>query len=234
MKLYHGTSERFLPRIRREGLKPRGRKKGNWKAHPSRPDCVYLTNSYAVFYANACAKGREKLVVLEIDTDKLNTFAFAPDEDFLEQANRGRDNISGGMTVRSKWYRDNLHNWAGFPLEDEHTKDGPATMSLKFLGNCTYFGCIPPSAFTRIAVINMNPVPQFVLNSFDPSIVLMNYAICGPKYRNSLKWLFGYELEPDPLEDMKAAALAEGAESLGLVAAPEVTRDGILIEDVAQ
>lgn len=227
MKLYHGTSERHLARIKRAGLKPRGHKKSNWKAHPSHPDAIYLTNSYAVFYANACARGKERLVVLEIDTDRLHPFMFRPDEDFLEQAGRGQDGVPGDMKLRSQWYRDNLHHYKGYLTDGiaagtvvEHS---PAALSLKHLGNCTYFSSIPPTAITKVAVINMDPVPQFVLDCFDPSIVLMNYKICGPKYRNSLKWLFGYELEYDPLEAMR--------QHPDCIPRPVLTRDGITIEE---
>jgi hypothetical protein len=224
MKLYHGTSSRYLDRIKREGLKPRGRKRGNWEAHPSHPEAVYLTNSYAVFYANACAKGREDLVVLEIDAGLLNPFKFGPDEDFLEQAGRGRDDVPGDMAARNAWYKDQLHKYC----DDIYYENSAAELSLQHLGNCIYFGNIPFSAITQIALINVKQASNFVMSCFDPSIILMNYKVCGPKYRNSLKWLFGYELEHDPLDTMTVTF----RQMPGLVERPALTRDGITITNL--
>lgn len=70
MRLYHGTSSRHLARILDRGLEPRGRRKGNWKAYPSRRDMVYLTDSYAPFFGNdfyidiveKCQPGYRKMV----------------------------------------------------------------------------------------------------------------------------------------------------------------------------
>jgi hypothetical protein len=208
MKLYHGTSSRNIERIKREGLKPRGKRVGNWKQSlPSRADVVYLTNSYAVFYANACTRGNEDLVVLEIDTDELNPFAFGPDEDFLEQAQRGRDNIPGNMHKRTTWYRDNLKNYEGCLEQPGHAP----MLSLQFLGNCVYFGSIHRKAITRIAVISISGAKEFVYQCFDPSIVLMNYKVCGTKYRNAMKWLFEEPLEPESgLVDFRIPANRDG------------------------
>ena len=139
MMLYHGTSERNLKVILKKGLLPRStsKRRTNWDRNPSHPEAVYLTNAYAGFYANASCKGRERWAILEIDTDKLSPFAFAPDEDFLEQAGRGKDGISGDMKQRTTALKKQLFsNYSG-------NLEAPSTAaSLKYLGNCTYFGPI--------------------------------------------------------------------------------------------
>ena len=89
MRLYHGTAERFLRPILSEGIKPRGRKKGNWKhTVESNPHAVYLTNAYPLHFAANVANEKEKLAVIEVDTSRLHLLDIVPDEDFMEQATR--------------------------------------------------------------------------------------------------------------------------------------------------
>ena len=197
MKLYHGTSERNLKVILEKGLLPRSasKRRTNWQKNPSHPEAVYLTNAYAGFYANASCKGRERWAILEIDTAKLNPPAFAPDEDFLEQAGRKSDGIPGDMYQRTKALREDLDMYCG-DLQSQYV-----ALSLKHLGNCTYHGAIPPEAISRIALVNTKLAQPFVMWAFDPCIVLMNYMIMGASYRNTLNWLFGKPLEADPVQE---------------------------------
>jgi hypothetical protein len=92
MKLYHGTAERHLPAILRDGLKPRGKRKGNWShSIESNADAIYLTNAYALYFAHSATDPKDngdRSVVLEIDTSKLDSFWLVPDEDWLEQVSR--------------------------------------------------------------------------------------------------------------------------------------------------
>ena len=58
LKLYHGTSSRFLDRILKHGIKPRGKGTSQWDKFPSRPDLVYLTTAYPFYFAiQAIKKG---------------------------------------------------------------------------------------------------------------------------------------------------------------------------------
>ena len=215
MKLYHGTTARNLKAIRNHGLRTRASsgKATNWGSNPSHLRAIYLTNAYAGFYANAACKGNDKWAILEIDTEKLFPFCFGPDEDFIEQAGRGKDGIPGDMYERTKRISAVLEEDYSGPIES------PAVaLSLKHLGNCTYFGNIQPGAITRIALIDPKKAQEFTFRAFDPTITLMNYAICGPGYRNLMRWLFEKELEHDPL-----AALRQQSP------VPE-TRAGITIE----
>src|SRR5713226_8459285 len=84
MKLYHGTTERYLNSILKIGISPRRRRKSNWNVK-SNPRAVYLTNVYALHFANAARASGEAALILEIDTDDLNSTLLAPDEDYLEQ-----------------------------------------------------------------------------------------------------------------------------------------------------
>lgn len=84
--LYHGTNKKNLEKILKEGIKPRGNKKSNWKRNSigtSRSDLVYLTKCYACYYASAsCKKDGDVPVVvkLNIDTRKIKLFM---DEEFI-------------------------------------------------------------------------------------------------------------------------------------------------------
>ncbi len=214
MKLYHGTAARHLPDILANGLKPRGKGTGNWRhSVESCPDAVYLTNSYALHYAYSATKPGEPMVVLEVDTSKLNMWAFAPDEDWLEQVTRkdaALAPIDKPMKYRTRWYRRRLPQFAQFWRE-----------SLEGLGNCTYHGTIPPSAITRVATVDMQTYADLVwVAGMDPTVSTLNYRICGPKYRNSMRRLFHdmVELEHDELENYRDPNPERAAKNAALVA----------------
>jgi hypothetical protein len=216
MKLYHGTSSQWLPKIRNEGIKPRGRSKGNWSTTiESNPNAVYLTDAYPLHFAEK-ARGDKKhpSVVFEIDTDKLNPFLFAPDEDFLEQATRNSPEFpeikDKSMHERTKWFRRRAFKKYKY-LFDE---------SLKGLGTCCYYGIIPPKAITRYALIEPKAPLKFMS---DPSISLMNYKIMGEYYRTLVRHLFN-----DPLPEIKD----EVSKVLGLDKLAQVPRDGIFVTNL--
>ena len=196
MKLYHGTSERHLAAILKDGIKPRGKRRGNWKhTIDSNNKAVYLTNAYAHYFAWQAVNTEDKaerLVVLEIDTDKLDPSLLAPDEDWLEQVSRRQNDpgvapIDKSMNYRTRWYRKRLLNF------------GPHwTDSLEGLGNATYHDVIPVAAITRIAFVDQETNADLIMVvGLDPSITLMNYRIVGHKYRNGMKRLFGEAVEED-------------------------------------
>jgi hypothetical protein len=192
MKLYHGTSRKYLDKILKEGLKPRGKKgTNNWKhSVGSNPNTVYLTNAYAIYFAHVASDDDEDdMVVLEIETAKLNPFLLMPDEDFLEQVTR-----SGGpaprdksMKYRTMWYRRRLKAFQHLWLD-----------SINELGTCGYFGNIPVAAMTRYSIIPNNRRAELIVAGVDPQISIQNYFICGDRYRNWTRWAFGDELVNNP------------------------------------
>ena len=215
MKLYHGTAERFLPTILRDGLKPRGSKRrGNWKhSVEGNTKAIYLTNAYPLHYAGNATVGKERMLVLEIDTAKLNPFRFAPDEDFLEQATRGNPNFADiqerwpgpqGMHARTKWFRRCL-----LTSFAEHWEK-----SLEHLGNCTYFGTIPPEAILRYSLVDVNaPISR----ASDPCIHLANYRILGHYYRALTQFVFNENIGMCDANDTYMSHLAK------------LPRDGIVV-----
>lgn len=194
MLLYHGTSAVALPTILAHGIKPRGAKgRSNWKhTVPSNPKTVYLTNAYALYYAQCAAKGKDDLVVFEVDTDRLPDL-FVPDEDAFEQVWRGKDGKQGDMKSRTLYYRRLMVQFLGAV-----TQPG-VHMSLQALGNCGFMGTVPVAAITRYAIIKRcDENQQLLWQALDPTITVMNYRICGPRYRNMVRWVFGWPLEHEP------------------------------------
>lgn len=169
MKLYHGASSEMLPQILKRGLLPRGKKSGNWEhTIESRPDCVYLTNAYAPYFGD---------LIIEIDTNILHEWRLLPDEDAVEQCMRGKDGIEGDYKQRTEVIRNRL---------DQYVGNGQWKGSLQALGTCAYQGKIPPHAFTRYTVI-----PVSTRMYWDPVMVLLNYRLCGGRYRMQTARLFG-------------------------------------------
>ena len=191
MKLYHGTSERVARLALQHGLQPRSESgvESQWDDHPSSPDHVYLTAAYAAYFAMQATEKGERWAIIEIDTELLPSGLF-PDEDWLEQVSRSQDlpeewGINGAsMEDRTKWFREHLwmfpHMW----------KD-----SINGLGNCTHEGVIPPEAITRVSFIEPARNPSMTLMAIDPTITLLNYAICQSKYQNMIKWCMGDEVD---------------------------------------
>ncbi len=184
MKLYHGTSSKYLEAILRDGLCPRRRMKGNWThSVSSNSKAVYLTSVYSIYFAQCAVNDHaaEKLVVVEVDTDLLDQDLFAPDEDFLEQASRSDENIpvfGHPMKKRNVWFRTRMH------MHYQHLWE----KSISLMGVGAYFGIVHPAAFTRIAIL---PFDHPIRWSSDPIVCPQNHHIMGGFYRNLTKHLFG-------------------------------------------
>ncbi len=200
MKLYHGTSEAVARLAITEGLKTRENSgsKGNWEhSIDSAPDRVYMSVAYAGYFAYCATESGEPWGIVEIDTDLLCEDLLLPDEDFLEQASQNEDvpedsifdglreahaltTVNDRMKARTAFYRDNAfmfgHLWSD---------------SIKFLGNCCYWGNVPSEAISRVTVFDPKSNHDIYM-SVDPTITLMNYRFCAQKYKAITRWLAGY------------------------------------------
>lgn len=89
MKLYHGTTEAVARKALTEGLVPRGALgiESTWDVE-SHPECIYLTNAYAGYFAANATELGDRWGIVEIDSEALCERYLLPDEDFLEQATR--------------------------------------------------------------------------------------------------------------------------------------------------
>lgn len=217
MKLYHGTTERHLTAILQDGLLPRedlGRE-SNWDKYPSRDDMVYLTTAYPFYFALYACEAGEQALVVEVDTDGLDDYAFFPDEDFISQALSKK----GFTGVDKEVHDDVLVNLEGY---QEHWQ-----MSVEKMGNCSYQGIIDPEDITRYCLFDSSTRPYVAMSLMDPSISIMNYHFCSEKYLNLVAWFFGdTELLSDPLagfqdesemvKKTRAHWLAESADRTGV------------------
>lgn len=225
MKLYHGTNGAWVDNVLARGLEPRGNRaaRNNWKhvAHQSNSRCVYLTDSYAPYFAVNASRGREPLCgVIEVETNYLDTINLYPDEDALEQMGRGRDGVSGTMSQRTIYYRNRQFEYS------EVDRDGtPAwQLSLRALGTCAHRGVISPRAITRALVWPHRPNAWMSL-VWDPTITFINQRVCGNRYRALTAKLFGDStggvdefdrdwadrFDPDKIEGLRRYDLKEAA-----------------------
>lgn len=185
--LYHGTSSLYLDDILKNGIRARGRKRGNWKHTVlSSSKHVYLTTCYAPYFAIVAAAETEgDPVVIEVDTMKMNLYDFEPDEDFLAYAKATEPHIEG-LKERSAYFRTRLDRYG-------HAYQ----MSLDSMGTCAHRGTIMPNAITRVVGFTPKQMLHFSMAVMDPSISPINYKFCGKKYRALTKWLMGYDLGVD-------------------------------------
>jgi hypothetical protein len=140
---------------------------------------VYLTVAYPFYFANcSCKTEGARLCVVEVDTNQMAPWRFYPDEDFIAQV----------LMRTKKIPLDEAHPTARNRLSrfKQYWKD-----SIKGLGNAAYQGIIFPKAITRICLFDGQARPNLWLAFADPTITLMNYAICGPRYRGMVEWMFG-------------------------------------------
>ena len=180
MKIYHGTSERYLPKILREGLKPRKPGTvGNWDKAISGYGRVYLSSAYALFYAmHAVSRSADRAVVLKIDADKMDPTRFLPDEDWLKQLL---------PTESSSTTPGRLKKARSLAFEYPHL----AWRSLEEHGTIAYNGVVNPRAIEEVALIEAKALTKIVLRGYDPTVNTLNMAIMGDIHKGWHRWLFG-------------------------------------------
>jgi hypothetical protein len=181
MKLYHGTSARYIDAILKNGILTRDvmGTKSNWDKFQSRTDMIYLSTAYPLYFAvSAMAEGELDAVIFEIDTRRLDRSKFFPDEDFVAQVIAQKENkpigaIHEGIKANLEQYR---HAWIS---------------SVLHLGNCAHQGSIPVEAITRYAKFETQKRGELFFSMIDPTISIINFQILGAYYCNFVKWVMG-------------------------------------------
>lgn len=183
MRLYHGTSSRHLDTILQHGIVPRGDTPSNWPAASS-SERVYLTNAYAMYFAQSSRKDRsEDVVIVEIDTELLpDTSRLQADEDsawFIWNQGSMPRQFCPPLTMTDKY--DQAMHFSG--ILDELAEYGvDHEMSLELLGNCSHLGTVPPSAITKVLRYSAAEGPWWVM-FHDPVISPLNFRFNGSEYR---------------------------------------------------
>ena len=188
--LYHGFDWRKASQVETNGLRPQKitRTRAQWSyAVESRPDSIYLTDVYAP-YCSFMASDDEledfHFAIAEVDTTKLDTSRWRPDEDYLAQVDQREMSLADAV----KWYRDHIDMFADHYLD-----------SLKMLGTVAYQGRIRSQAIARISVKPMKGNELVGLPAAaDPLISILNHRFCAKKYAYITKVLMGDE---PPAED---------------------------------
>jgi hypothetical protein len=200
MKLYHGTSKKHLFNILQDGITPRLLNGvSNWDKAPSNPNMVYLTVAYPFRYSIE-ASGDDRIgAVVEIDADELDSNLFLPDEDYISQSNAAYNASKGSKEAVTdiRQIRDNLFAFQGC-WED----------SLRELGNCCYFGTIPPRAITRYCTVDWGKRPDLEWNYTDHDLSILHYSFRGGYYSDVVRWFFGdAELLPENIGEISDEGL---------------------------
>jgi len=177
--LYHGTRAERLDDILDLGLRPRNETGiSHWKhTSESRPDAVYLTTAYPLhFAANAQMEG--DLIVVEVDTSKLDHSQLIADEDALAQCLKDPAVAHLTLVEKAAYYREISHEFS-------------AADSLARLGNCAHLGTVPRRALTRVVRVTIEHGARLIAWGFDPVICPPNFRFFGEQYADSVQWLFG-------------------------------------------
>lgn len=220
MRLYHGTNAKFLPKIIKRGIWPRMiSARSNWPSFQSRPDMVYLSRAYPMYYAiSACGESAPKIAIIEVEIDMLQHERLFPDEDVIAQSVAKEFEVP--VSVVHFDARDNLEDY-----QDKWKE------SILLMGNCCHQGVIPPFSFTRYATWDFEGWHKAVLLSIDPAISILNYQFRGEWYRKFVAWIFGDEKwlphcdEVKQLIDVNSAA----KESFEFWKEQSLKRDGIKV-----
>jgi len=180
MKIYHGTSERFLSEILKDGIKPRKKETGNWENFPSNEGMVYLSTTYPFYFANASIKKNEKIVVFEIELENLSERFLYPDEDFVSQ-------------ILYKEQKRPLEDVQKDVIKNIHEYKSAWELSLLNFGNISYRGIIGPENIERYVLFDWKKRGKLHLDICDPTISIINFKLMSYYYQQMVKWFFGDE-----------------------------------------
>jgi len=183
MKLYHGTSSRYLDDILKNGIRPREQTgNSNWKGSViSKKGFVYLTTAYPVYFAFSAVDKDADLLVIETEVDEKNLY---PDEDYIAMCLHKHD---------EKFKHMDLKDVNKFVNPEEYKEYWEA--SYKHNGNVCHKGIIKSSQIVRHVIIPRDEFGVIMSIGGDSMPIPINYMIQGELYRNYMKVLFNKGLD---------------------------------------
>jgi hypothetical protein len=175
--LYHGTTELLATKILQEGITPRGNRAPSHPTLPSHPECVYLTDAYALSYIidsfNATNYTESRGAVIEVDFDKLARNNLLPDEDAVDAS--GNPGVIDKMVEDEQAFATNIL-WR----------------SLLQHGTVAHRGAIPVSAISRVA---------YIARSSYLTVVMTRWGLLAirKQQKTILDWIFDGGDTPFPI-----------------------------------
>ncbi len=174
--LYHGTSSRYLAEILVQGLLPccESGRKSNWKGDvQSKPDLVYLTSCYPVFFALSATEEDYEMVVIRVEVPLDDLF---PDEDFIACVLHAHEGKLSAMPLTK------VNTFVNPRDYEEH-----AELSLR------HNGIVSIDRVTRQQITGYKIVRNMRTIMFiggDSMPIPINYKILGAHYKRCIEALF--------------------------------------------
>lgn len=179
MILYHGTSTQHLDAILRYGLQSRraSQRPSNWIGQvESKPDFVYLTDAYLVYFAMNPALGHDAantdILIFQFEVPESELY---PDEDFIAWSmSRGGHPRPLRQLTAVIDPADYQHHWRE---------------SLEHNGTACTLG-VPPEKLLGYRVIDRKNYRVLMAIGGDSAPIPLNYLFMGPLYRQCIEALF--------------------------------------------
>lgn len=191
--LYHGTNESNLSDILANGIRPRldgdeGNHAGTTPEIKSRDGMVYLASTGPVQYASM-AKGDGRLLILEVETDRLDHQLMLPDEDSVAHEILRNEGV--------KWGADYLRRFPQVvPTVNQFEHKDRWQELLDKSGSVAHNGIISPQAITRYVLIDRVAAPKF-FEAFEMMCFLAGAQQgMGQKFRALPAFIFDGHAEP--------------------------------------
>lgn len=221
MKLFHGTSTKYLDSILRDGIQPRtatgvdaSDRFESGADFLSAPNHVYLSRDSARYAISTPfadndpgdndLDGRAPVTyaptLIEVDTARLDESNFRPDEDWLARLTYRLNCADRGQAL-------DLHTPEGwealrqlqYEICDDMTPNAHLwELCLENCGSVAHRGAIPPDAISRVSVLPLSNV-QFVELALvvDGNCLDMPQQAQTQMHRAVLKWMLGHALSID-------------------------------------
>jgi len=186
--LYHGTSANFLKPILKKGLRARRpASKGNFPDLPSGHGRVYLSDTFALYYAfQMSQRFNRDAVLVRINTHMMNVCNFRPDEDYIAADKSGSHDFA---QIRTE---ETLNKHKRILMARKYADEHPelSTLSLEKHGTVAYKGKIYPTMFAGIAIVPKAEVFSIIMQQYDPCPGILSASFLGSEYRQTHSEIF--------------------------------------------
>ncbi len=181
--IFHGTDANNIEDILKNGIRPWNefREQTNWTEIPTHKDMVYLSDVYALYYAEAATNETNDIALFEIDETKLDQQSIFPDEDFIAQVFLDAKNIGEEIPLVFSAC-DSIIKITEL-IEPRDYRPMTTACRLNY-GNLAYNGTIPPSAITRYRRYSFEAHDMLYFIVSDPCVSPMNFRLVGERYRS--------------------------------------------------